>query len=74
MQRALYSLLVVGVAGAVILAWILGEFYRLGIISITTNSQIVSQTTPCLVDLWAALTLLAPTTSMPISRPRQLLK
>jgi hypothetical protein len=37
--RPLYALLVVivGVAGAIILAWILGEVYRLGIISITAN-------------------------------------
>lgn len=56
-NRVLYSLLVVigGVAGAVLLAWILGELYRTGVISMTSNSQIVSRTSPRLVDLWAAL-------------------
>lgn len=57
MQRALYSLLVVilGVAGAVGLAWILGELFHSGVISMTSNSQIVSRVSPRLVDLYAAL-------------------
>ena len=56
-DRALHSLLVVfiGVALAIGLALVIGMVYRSGIISITTNSQIVSRTSPRLVDLWAAL-------------------
>ena len=57
MRRATFSLLVVvgGVAGAIALAWAVGTFYRSGIISMTTNSQIVSRVSPRLVDLYAAL-------------------
>lgn len=48
-------MVVVGVALAIGLAWVLGEIYRSGIISTTTNSQIVSRVSPRLVDLYAAL-------------------
>ncbi|MCB0021586.1 MAG: DUF389 domain-containing protein [Caldilinea sp.] len=57
MRRAGFALLVVvgGVAGAIALAWIIGDFYHSGIISMTSNSQIVSRVSPRLVDLYAAL-------------------
>ena len=44
-----------GVAIAVGLSLILGWTYRSGVISVTTNTQIISRTSPRLVDLWAAL-------------------
>ena len=57
MRRAGYSLLVVvcGVLGAVALAWWIGFTYRSGVISVSTNLQIVSRVSPRLVDLYAAL-------------------
>lgn len=57
MQRAGYSLLVVicGVLGAILLAWWIGFTYRSGVISVSTNLQIVSRVSPRLVDLYAAL-------------------
>jgi len=57
MDRAGRSLLLVagGVAGAIFLSWLLGSVYQTGIISISTNSQIVARTSPRLVDLYAAL-------------------
>lgn len=57
MKRAGLSLLAVigGVVGAVVLAWIIGTFYRSGVISVTANTQIVSRVAPRLIDLYAAL-------------------
>ncbi len=57
MQRAGHSLLIVlgGVVGAIGLAWLIGTFYHSGVISMTSNSQIVSRVSPRLVDLYAAL-------------------
>ena len=44
-----------GVAIAVALSWFLSWIYRTGVISVDSNSQILSRTSPRLVDLWAAL-------------------
>ncbi len=57
MRRAAFSLAVVvgGVLGAIALAWWIGFTYRSGIISVDTNTQIVSRASPRLVDLYAAL-------------------
>jgi uncharacterized hydrophobic protein (TIGR00271 family) len=57
MRRAGYSLLIVlgGVVGAIGLAWLIGTFYHSGVISTTSNLQIVSRVSPRLVDLYAAL-------------------
>ena len=57
MPRAGRALLTVagGVIGAIALSWFLGSIYHSGVISVTSNSQIVSRTAPRLVDLYAAL-------------------
>ncbi len=48
-------LVIGGVAGAIFLSWLLGFIYATGIISVSTNSQIVSRTSPRLIDLYGAL-------------------
>lgn len=57
MNRARLSLLIVigGVVGAVVFAFLIGLMYPSGIISIGTNSQIVPRVSPRLVDLGSAL-------------------
>lgn len=57
MDRAGRALLTThaGAAGAVALSWVIGTIYRAGLISVTTNSQIVVRTSPSLVELYAAL-------------------
>ncbi len=57
MKLAGQSLLIVagGVIGAIFISWLLGVIYTTGIISVTTNSQIVARVSPRLVDLYAAL-------------------
>lgn len=57
MKLAGQSLLIVagGVIGAIFISWFIGVIYITGIISVTTNSQIVARASPRLVDLYAAL-------------------
>ena len=57
MPRAGRALLTVlgGVVIAVALSWFLSWIYRTGVVSVETNTQILSRTSPRLVDLWAAL-------------------
>ena len=57
MPRAGRALLTVagGVIGAIVLAWLIGTIYHSGVISVSANSQIVSRTSPRLVDLYGAL-------------------
>jgi uncharacterized hydrophobic protein (TIGR00271 family) len=57
MDRAGRALLLVacGVVGAIVLSWLIGFVYSTGVISVSTNSQIVSRTSPKLVDLYGAL-------------------
>jgi uncharacterized hydrophobic protein (TIGR00271 family) len=44
-----------GVIGAIFVSWLLGTIYITGVISVTTNSQIVSRVSPRLTDLYAAM-------------------
>jgi uncharacterized hydrophobic protein (TIGR00271 family) len=57
MDRVGRSLVTVaaGVIGAIFVSWFLGTIYMTGVISVTTNSQIVARTSPRLTDLYAAL-------------------
>ena len=57
MNRAGRALLTTfgGVIGAIALSWLIGTIYHTGMINVATNSQIVSRTSPSLVDLYAAL-------------------
>ena len=57
MDRAGRALLLViaGAGGAIFLSWLIGFVYATGIISVSTNSQIVSRVSPRLIDLYGAL-------------------
>ena len=57
MDRAAQALLIVigGVIGAIFLSWLVGVTFIIGIINVNTNAQILSRTSPSLVDLAAAL-------------------
>ncbi len=57
MDRAGRALLLViaGAGGAIFLSWLLGFVYVSGVISVSTNSQIVSRVSPRLIDLYGAL-------------------
>jgi uncharacterized hydrophobic protein (TIGR00271 family) len=57
MDRAGSALLLViaGASGAIFLSWLLGFIYATGVISVSTNSQIVSRVSPSLIDLYGAL-------------------
>jgi uncharacterized hydrophobic protein (TIGR00271 family) len=46
---------VAGVIWAILISWFIGMTYSTGVISATTNSQIVARTSPRLIDLYAAL-------------------
>ena len=50
-----FLVVIAGVIGAILIAWFIGAIYKTGVISVSTNSQIVSRTSPRLVDLYAAL-------------------
>jgi uncharacterized hydrophobic protein (TIGR00271 family) len=56
MERAGQAFLtvVLGVAGVIGVAWVIGTFH-LGVISFTTNSQITARVSPSLIDLMVAL-------------------
>jgi uncharacterized hydrophobic protein (TIGR00271 family) len=56
MGRAGHALatVVLGVAGVIAVAWLIGAFH-LGVISFTTNSQITARVSPSLLDLAVAL-------------------